>query len=373
MSLHTLIAHCLGERDPLALARSQAEGWQSWLQPITPDSPVGEDPGYDDDFQRMREEVNKLSGADVEQVVQLAEKLLTHSCKDLRVATYYLWARLQKDGEAGLADGLSLLAAMVERFATEVLPVRANSRKLALEWLASGKVLDSLSRHPEVVRSEAERTVAALAWLEHGLEAWPHDQRPALGALYGALSARLTQSGGVDALVPQHSAHQESDVQAAAPRLCHESLPDEVQAMPAAMTIDLGEVALTDTERDALIKARIGQSRYRDSLVAYWGGCSVTECSIPQLLRASHIKPWRSANHAERLDQFNGLLLTPNLDLAFDQGLISFDDDGDILLSTEVDAATAAALHLSPALKLRQIEPRHRSYLTWHRENLFRN
>lgn len=158
--------------------------------------------------------------------------------------------------------------------------------------------------------------------------------------------------------------------------LGHESLPDEVPAMPAtpaAMTIDLGEVALTDTERDALIKARIGQSRYRDSLVAYWGGCSVTECSIPQLLRASHIKPWRSANHAERLDQFNGLLLTPNLDLAFDQGLISFDDDGDILLSPEVDAATAAALHLSPALRLRQIEPRHRSYLTWHRENLFRN
>lgn len=153
--------------------------------------------------------------------------------------------------------------------------------------------------------------------------------------------------------------------------LDHESLPDEAQAVAAAMTIDLGEVALTDTERDALIKARIGQSRYRDSLLAYWGGCSVTECSIPQLLRASHIKPWHSANHAERLDQFNGLLLTPNLDLAFDKGLISFDDHGEILLSPKIDAATAAALHLSPALRLRQIEPRHRSYLKWHREELF--
>ena len=66
MSLYTLITHCLGERDPLALARSQAERWQTWLQPISADSPVGEDPGYDDDFQRMREEVNKLSGADAE-------------------------------------------------------------------------------------------------------------------------------------------------------------------------------------------------------------------------------------------------------------------------------------------------------------------
>ncbi|NWE17113.1 type VI secretion system protein TssA [Pseudomonas yamanorum] len=211
MSLHALISHCLGDRDPLVLARSQAERWQPWLQPISSHSPAGEDPGYDDDFQRMREEVNQLSGADAERVAQLAEKLLIHTCKDLRVVTYYLWARLQKDGEAGLADGLTLLAALVERFAADVLPVRAKSRKMALEWLASGKVLDSLSLYPEVVRSEAERTVAALAWLERGLETWPQDQRPALGALYGALSARLTQSGGVDALVPQHSASHESN------------------------------------------------------------------------------------------------------------------------------------------------------------------
>ena len=213
MSLRTLIVRCLGERDALSLAQVQAERWQPWLQPISADSPVGEDPGYDDDFQRMREEVNKLSGADVDQVVQLAEKLLGQRCKDLRVATYYLWARLQKDGETGLADGLSLLAALVERYAGDVLPVRPNSRKMALEWLTSGKVLDCLSLYPEVVKAEAERTVAALAWLEHGLDAWPQDQRPELGALYAALSARLAQSGGVDAVVPQNSASHESSTQ----------------------------------------------------------------------------------------------------------------------------------------------------------------
>jgi type VI secretion system protein VasJ len=217
MSLHRLIASCLGERDALSLAREQAGRWQLWLQPISAGSPVGEDPGYDDDFQRMREEVNKLSGADTEQVVQLAQKLLSQTCKDLRVATYYLWARLHKDGEAGLADGLSLLAALVERYAAEVLPARPNSRKMALEWLAGSKVLDSLSLYPEVVKSEAERTVAALAWLERGLGTWPEDQRPALGALYAALSARLAQSGGVDALVPQNSASHESNAQTGAP------------------------------------------------------------------------------------------------------------------------------------------------------------
>ncbi|WP_077046326.1 type VI secretion system protein TssA [Pseudomonas sp. KK4] len=217
MNLRALIARCLGERDAVTLAHSQLEQWQPWLLPISEASPVGEDPGYDDDFQHMREEVNKLSGADVDLVIQLAEKLLTQRCKDLRVATYYLWARLQKDGEAGLADGLSLLAALMERYAGGVLPVRPNSRKLALEWLTSGKVLDCLSLYPEVVKDEAERTVAALAWLERGLDAWPQDQRPELGALYGALSARLAQSGGVDALVPQNSASHDSNAQSTAP------------------------------------------------------------------------------------------------------------------------------------------------------------
>ncbi|MBT8767698.1 type VI secretion system protein TssA [Metapseudomonas boanensis] len=217
MSLSALIGSCLGQRDALALARGQAPDWEAWLRPVSQASAVGEDPGYDDDFQHMREEVNKLSGADTERVAQLAEKLIKQRCKDLRVATYYLWARMQRDGEAGLADGLSLLAALLGRFADDILPSRPNSRRMALEWLASGKVLDSLSLYPEVVKGEAERTVAALAWLEQGLAAWPEDQRPALGALYAALSSRLAQSGGVDALVPQNSAAHEASRQSATP------------------------------------------------------------------------------------------------------------------------------------------------------------
>lgn len=205
MSLKSLIECCLPGIEPLALARKHSDGWEAWLIPIRDDLPVGEDPGYDDDFQRMREEVNKLSGADVDLVAQLAQKLLQQSSKDLRVATYYLWARLHRDGEAGLADGLNLLAALMERYACDILPVRANSRKMALEWLAGSRVLASLSLYPQVVKAEAERTVAALVWLEHGFSNWPEDQRPRLSALYSALIARLAVSGGVDAIVPQVS------------------------------------------------------------------------------------------------------------------------------------------------------------------------
>lgn len=148
--------------------------------------------------------------------------------------------------------------------------------------------------------------------------------------------------------------------------------PEAGTSEPSSQECSVLESELTDTEREALIKARIGQGDYRNDLLAYWGGCAVTDCTIPALLRASHIKPWRAASAAERLDPYNGLLLTPNLDLAFDQGLISFDDHGQILLGSDLDPDSARALNLHSHLRLRQIEARHQGYLAWHRDNLFR-
>jgi type VI secretion system protein VasJ len=210
MMLTQLVAACFKDRDVLDEAKQAAALWQRWLEPIAADAPVGDDPGYDDDFQRMREEVNKLSGADTDLICQLAEKLLTTSCKDVRVVTYYLWARLHRDGEAGLADGLTLLAGLVDQYGEALLPPRANSRKVALEWLAGGKVQDSLMRYPEIEKADFERAVAALALLDHAFSRWPEQDRPSFAGLYSALDNRLAQSGGMDALVPQNSGAQES-------------------------------------------------------------------------------------------------------------------------------------------------------------------
>ncbi|ENI5113171.1 ImpA family type VI secretion system protein, partial [Escherichia coli] len=109
-SVHSLLSVCqTTPRDVAEPAQARIALWDKWLAPVTPDNPAGDDAGYDDDFQQMREEVNKLSGADAGIVSQLAEKLLTTRTKDIRVATWYIWARLRQDGEKGLADGLELL------------------------------------------------------------------------------------------------------------------------------------------------------------------------------------------------------------------------------------------------------------------------
>jgi hypothetical protein len=70
---------------------------------------------------------------------------------------------------------------------------------------------------------------------------------------------------------------------------------------------------LPETERQSVILSRVGQGKFRDQLIAYWKKCAVTEAACIPLLKASHIKPWRNASNEERLDPFNGLLLSPNI------------------------------------------------------------
>ncbi|ELW2865644.1 type VI secretion system protein TssA [Salmonella enterica] len=204
--LQQLTHSCFTDRDVMVVARAQAALWERWLLPVTDASPVGEDPGYHDDFLLMRDEMNKISGANTDLICQLAESLLLTQAKDVRIATYYIWARLHRDGERGLADGLALLTGLVDRFGTQLLPSRPASRKMALEWLAGEKVLDSLARHPEVVKDDFMDIVAALNLLAASFATWPEEQQPpSLMPLVSSLESRLAQSGGMNAVVPQNS------------------------------------------------------------------------------------------------------------------------------------------------------------------------
>jgi|GEM_PF-5192837 len=87
---------------------------------------------------------------------------------------------------------------------------------------------------------------------------------------------------------------------------------------------------LSDSERDAIAKARMGQSKFRDRLLSRWGdACSVTGLKSKELLIASHIVPWsRCETTNARWDVDNGLMLTPGLDKAFELGYISFQHEG---------------------------------------------
>ncbi len=84
------------------------------------------------------------------------------------------------------------------------------------------------------------------------------------------------------------------------------------------------------------VKTRINQNLFRRMLRdIYRDACCITGLNIPQVNRASHIIPWAD-DERKRLDPSNGLYLSATYDAAFDQHLISLDDDYRIVLSNDI-------------------------------------
>ena len=124
------------------------------------------------------------------------------------------------------------------------------------------------------------------------------------------------------------------------------------------------------TERSGNVVQRVGQEYHRQQMIKRWGGkCPVTGCSILAILKSSHIVPWSESNNEERLDVNNGILLSPDVDALFDRHLISFEDDGSIILSSKVTEKDLLALGIDTSVKI-TIKEGMKSYLKRHRERL---
>lgn len=128
------------------------------------------------------------------------------------------------------------------------------------------------------------------------------------------------------------------------------------------------------TEAERMVVQRVGQNLFRDSLFDYWHGrCCVTGLAIPDLLRASHIKPWALCDSdEERLDVFNGLLLAPNLDALFDGGWVTIEANGSVRKSAHLASEALHALGIHAEMAIVGLAPSHELYLVYHRNMIFR-
>lgn len=143
---------------------------------------------------------------------------------------------------------------------------------------------------------------------------------------------------------------------------------DQADGVESDIELIVSDPTTTATEKASLVACRIGQGTFRQKLVHHWKGCAVTGFSDPTMLVASHIKPWKDSTNDERLDLWNGLLLTPNLDKAFDKGLITFAVDGSIMLSPRLTEAEKLGIHCQMRVSLL---PMHEAYMLHHRTNEF--
>ncbi len=120
--------------------------------------------------------------------------------------------------------------------------------------------------------------------------------------------------------------------------------------------------------RKQIINARIGQIGFRRQLMKRWDRrCAVTGVDINEMLKASHIKPWRGSTDRERRDPRNGLLLRADLDALFDNWLISFEDDGTLLSSDRLSKNQKATLKLEGRLQ-KTLTQKEKDYMKLHRE-----
>ncbi len=148
----------------------------------------------------------------------------------------------------------------------------------------------------------------------------------------------------------------------------YEYLRDASNELEEDLENIIADSSYTKTDKISLIKSRVGQGEFRNRLLSFWKGCAATGYKTPSMLIASHIKPWRDSDNRERLDTYNGLLLAPNLDKAFDTGFISFDSKGKILISDVFESPKMLGIDAHMKITLKNA---HQRYLEYHRNVVF--
>lgn len=134
----------------------------------------------------------------------------------------------------------------------------------------------------------------------------------------------------------------------------------------------IANLDIPNTEKEMIIKSRIGQGIFRDRIIQKYEHCIITGINDNRLLLASHIKPWRSASNYERLSSENGLLLSPLYDKLFDIGLITFDDNMKILISNKLSYENVSRINIDTN-KIYFNSPSNEMMVNmrYHRQNIF--
>ena len=126
-----------------------------------------------------------------------------------------------------------------------------------------------------------------------------------------------------------------------------------------------------DPEKIQLTKSRRGQGIFKANVRLVEDRCRITGVTNIKHLRASHIKPWSVSSKEEKLDGFNGLLLSPHVDHLFDRGFISFKNGGDLLISKELNPIVLDKWSIADSINVGVFKSNQCKYLEFHRDMVF--
>lgn len=142
-------------------------------------------------------------------------------------------------------------------------------------------------------------------------------------------------------------------------------LPNEISNMILSGSKDQATI-------EQIMTSHLAQGEFKSNVISYWKQCALTKCDNLSMLVLSHIKPWVLCGNDEKQDPFNGILLLPNIALAFESGFISFDANGSILISKEF-TKNINYFDVDINSSLSHYEEQHQNYLEFHRNYIFRD
>ena len=134
---------------------------------------------------------------------------------------------------------------------------------------------------------------------------------------------------------------------------------------------DIEDMHLVGETKEALVKTRVNQGIFRDLLLNRYDHCCLCGVSNPEFLVASHIKPWAKSEDGEKLETDNGFLLCPHHDKLFDRGYISFDDNGNIMISNRLSRDECLFMNVNENMHI-DLTEKNKYFLDYHRKHIFK-
>jgi len=122
------------------------------------------------------------------------------------------------------------------------------------------------------------------------------------------------------------------------------------------------------TQKTQMINSRRGQGVFKANVRLIENACRVTKVTNPKHLIASHIKPWAKSDDIEKLSGFNGLLLAPHIDHLFDKGFISFKENGNLILSSQLDNSILDKWSINKGINVGSFRNEQQRFLEYHRD-----
>ncbi len=265
--------------DVLSPEAPAADPRPEWIRAlVTPfgDGAEREDPRYGDAFMLIKQEIDKLSGNDYDEVIRLARKVLAEEGKDLRVAGYLLLALSYVSGVEGFRDGLWIYEGLLRECGEELFPTKAGARAAALRWLNHAKLQAYVTEQGDNASHETLQQIAtAIENINDAIAALlgdSEDEPPRFTLLDDWTAERLKQTAPKEA----PPAEAKNDAPSESPGTARERAAASAQTFPA----DGAE--LTEAER-----LRHGQSLCRIFLEA---GDAVRAVSLARALRWSTLR-----------------------------------------------------------------------------------